>query len=80
MKELFLLIAFLGLTACSMEAHIFSGDSQTFALEPRLTPDLVVAEIATSHSGKYQVQAAFGEITENKSLANDYEIQAVFYQ
>lgn len=80
MKKVLILTMLLGLSACSMEARIFDGTSQVQTTEHRVTPDLVVGEAVQSYSGEYEVRAAIGEISENKSVSNEYEVQAVFYK
>ncbi|WP_415062164.1 hypothetical protein [Bdellovibrio sp.] len=69
----------MGLTACSMEAHIFDGNS-VVTDEHRVSPDFVAGEAVQSYSGHYEVRAAFGEISENRSASGTYEVQAVFYK
>lgn len=85
-KIFFYILITWGLSACSLDAAIFSGQppSLEFESQERKAPDFIYGEVVTTYGGKpgYEVKAVFGEISEkSKSLnGNNWQLEGVFYE
>lgn len=81
--KIILILQFLNLSACSLEASIAPLTEVAESFEPlkRKNPDLTYGEIVTTSTG-YQFSGTFGEISEKTEsiTGNGWQVEGVFYE